>query len=586
LAYWSRFGGGDTDDYFGGQLAKHVVFMSERWTLTILVLIACGLLLPHLGAQCLNRQEATFALLAQRVLRHGLPYAQDTDGIITQEWGHDFNRYGVWTLTPWLCIYLCAASIKILGLNALASRLPFALAGIISVVLIYRTVRRLGYSVPRSFAVALILLVNVQFLLFCRRVGAHALAILIATLLFANELSPNRKSRQVHRKKCIQTGVLMGLLLHVDYWVGLLQLSGLMVFWLYGGWQAVRQKARPETKHIVSTLGIAILFAMPMALYTYKTGGFPIRVLHQGDTFPAFRVMYPLAGIWEASQFLLGPLVLVTVVWVLLTRGELQNSGMLRYPVCVLAGTVAAYYILLRLFALPARYLFFAHVLPAYSFLLGEILHTLTMRRAFIAWSLVVLLFGTNFGEIWLPWLAGIDAANRHFVPPVLRSHLLTYAKELWQVPSGPVDRLVDSPLVRSRRGAVFFASAEAEPLMFHLRVKVLRRLPFDQLPDVVVLRTGWLCDYDRVLVDCAWQARPAQPYRVSWQRMPNTRHMEVHCNYVNTILKRYSYTRYALPATEHWQQNSDETRTRYYCPDEGLREVIVWLRGTELPLQ
>jgi len=81
--------------------------------------------------------------------------------------------------------------------------------------------------------------------------------------------------------------------------------------------------------------------------------------------------MYPLAGIWEASQFLLGPLVLVTVVWVLLTRGELQNSGMLRYPVCVLAGTVAAYYILLRLFALPARYLFFAHVLPAYSFLLG-----------------------------------------------------------------------------------------------------------------------------------------------------------------------------------------------------------------------
>jgi hypothetical protein len=60
----------------------------------------------------------------------------------------------------------------------------------------------------------------------------------------------------------------MGLLLHVDYWIGLLQVSGLMVFWLYESWQAVRQKARPETRHTVSTLGIAILFAMPMALYT------------------------------------------------------------------------------------------------------------------------------------------------------------------------------------------------------------------------------------------------------------------------------------------------------------------------------
>lgn len=535
--------------------------MSERWILTILLLTTCALLLPRLGAQCLNGEEATIALLAERILKYGLPYARDADAIITQEWGHESNRDGVWTLTPWLHMYFCAPFLRLSGANALSARLPFALAGVVSVMLVYLIARRFGYSAKWSFAIAFMLLINVQFLLFCRRVGVHALVILVATLISANE---------------------MGILFNLDYWVGLLQFSGLLVFWFNEGWQAVERKTYLGIRRILITVGTTTFLVMPFALYVCETGGVPIRVLRYGETPPAFRTMYPLAGVWEASQFLLGPLVLITILWLAFCQNAIRHSNVLRYSVCVLAGTTIAYYIMLRVFALPARYLFFAHTLPAFTLLLGEVLSAIAKHRAVVAGGVALLLLGTNVGEIWLPWLASINASNRHFVPPIVRSHILEYAKELWRMPSGPVDRLVSHLRVYSPSDTILFISYEAEPLMFHLNAETLRRLPFEKLPDAVILRTGWLCDYDRVLVGTAWGAHPEEPYRVSWQRMPGVGHMDIWCGYVKGVLKRYNYVRTTLPPADQWQQNSDETRIRYYCPDERLKEVTIWLRSTD----
>lgn len=180
--------------------------------------------------------------------------------------------------------------------------------------------------------------------------------------------------------------------------------------------------------------------------------------------------------------------------------------------------------------------------------------------------------------EVWLPWLARVDANNRHFVPDC-RSYVIEYAKELWQMPKGPIDRVVDYLYPSSRQGVEFFTSVEAEPLIFHRRWQAVRRLPFDRAPDAIILQSGWLNDYDRVLVDSAWGARPAKPYRVSWQRAPIVAHMHCHYAYVQSILSGHGYRKALVHRADHWKQNSDETRTRYYCPDEGLKEVTIWLR-------
>src|SRR5207249_201786 len=82
-------------------------------TVAGLLLLAALLIFPNLDDRYLWDDEAETALLAKNVLRFGVPVAWDGVSLISQECGSDYDVNYLWRQTPWLPIYLTAASFSL-----------------------------------------------------------------------------------------------------------------------------------------------------------------------------------------------------------------------------------------------------------------------------------------------------------------------------------------------------------------------------------------------------------------------------------------------------------------------------------------
>ncbi|MEK7383756.1 MAG: glycosyltransferase family 39 protein, partial [Elusimicrobiota bacterium] len=165
----------------------------KRFIPIVLTAIGGVLLLWNLGRPALWQDEAETALRAESILDTGLPRMSLRGVLVTTQHSssaHEGSASGVWTWNTWLPAYLVAASFSVLGRTPFAARLPFALAGILTLWLSWRlfcdgeddelTLRR-----PWSAEAALALLaLSAPFLLFCRQSRYYALVALGTVLVF------------------------------------------------------------------------------------------------------------------------------------------------------------------------------------------------------------------------------------------------------------------------------------------------------------------------------------------------------------------------------------------------------------------
>jgi hypothetical protein len=170
-------------------------------------LLAALMLLWGLDRPYLWQDEAATAVLAERMLRFGRPLAYDGVNLITTDnfAAEDQTTIGqrttnaraavdyyvrkgdvkpdtTWKWQPWGSLVVCAASLALLGKTTLAARLPFALAGILTVVLLYNLV--LDYSKRRltAFVAAVLLTFNCYWILHTRQCRYYALSSLFLVL--------------------------------------------------------------------------------------------------------------------------------------------------------------------------------------------------------------------------------------------------------------------------------------------------------------------------------------------------------------------------------------------------------------------
>jgi hypothetical protein len=168
------------------------------------------LLLWGLADKYLWQDEASTAVLAVRMLRFGRPLAYDGVNLLTIDHfaGEDASTIGertsdpktavdhyirqgefkpdtTWKWQPWGPFVLCALSFEVLGKTTLAARLPFALAGILTVLLLYRLVLEYLNHRLMAFIAALLLILNCYWVLHIRQCRYYALSslFLVVTLL-------------------------------------------------------------------------------------------------------------------------------------------------------------------------------------------------------------------------------------------------------------------------------------------------------------------------------------------------------------------------------------------------------------------
>jgi len=111
------------------------------------------------------------------------------------DFGARVNNDLVMVSSPWLQYYLAAASFWPFGENTFAARLPFAFAGWLTILLVYRLIWQSTADRRAALCGAILTICSVQFLLFCRQSRYYALAMLF-TLLLIETFLRMKTSRQ------------------------------------------------------------------------------------------------------------------------------------------------------------------------------------------------------------------------------------------------------------------------------------------------------------------------------------------------------------------------------------------------------
>jgi Dolichyl-phosphate-mannose-protein mannosyltransferase len=158
--------------------------LQSHWPLTVVAVVGAVLIFTNLGSDYLWEDEGDTAALASNILKFGVPKAWDGAAFLDSDHGARLNRDLVMVTHPWVQYYLTAASFLIFGQNTFAARFPFAVAGWMSILLVYLFVWRLLGNRRTAFSAAALLVFSVQFLLYAKQCRYCALNMLLVVWLF------------------------------------------------------------------------------------------------------------------------------------------------------------------------------------------------------------------------------------------------------------------------------------------------------------------------------------------------------------------------------------------------------------------
>ncbi len=162
----------------------------DPWLLAIL-LIASPLYLYALDRPIFWQDEAEQALHARRILETGLPLVGEGAERISQEEGIEAGWRGLQLYHGFLPIYVTAASFAVFGESTWAGRIPFALCGLLVVVLTYALAR---HRLATARLAAALVAFSVPFILHARQCRYYAITALgLAAVLLAYRRLLGRK---------------------------------------------------------------------------------------------------------------------------------------------------------------------------------------------------------------------------------------------------------------------------------------------------------------------------------------------------------------------------------------------------------
>jgi 4-amino-4-deoxy-L-arabinose transferase-like glycosyltransferase len=364
--------------------------------LAALLLLGAFLLFGNLGGRGLWQDEAETAMLARRALVHGVPLADDGVNAVSSELGRDRGADGVWNWSPWLPIYVEAASFRLLGEGDAAARLPFALAGFLCLPAVYLLSRRWFESAAAARLSTLALALSTAFVLHARQARWYALAALgAAALALALDAVLAR------RRGAVAAFSAAGLaLFYANDFVAIGLVAAL--------WAAapLLRPARDGWRRLALATALVAAGALPGALY--------FRVLDKPGAFDAARVLSQGAS----ALVLLCAHLLPWPALALLARAAARRlrPEIERRRVSFLLAWCLAYAAYLAL----APWLFFRYLIvlaPAAAVLVGQALDVLR-RRSRAAALLGALLLATDlFARA--PWsVFGVRSAGWTYVGP------------------------------------------------------------------------------------------------------------------------------------------------------------------------
>lgn len=413
--------------------------MSRAWFWVPFLACALFVHFKNLGSTSLWQDEAETAVLARNTLREGVPKVFDGVNFVSQNFGKDHDEHGIWNYSPWLDIYLTAGSFALFGESNFSARLPFALASLLTLLLLYNVANR--WTTDRRVApLALWLnLLSVPYLLHARQCRYYVLDALFALYLFHayEDLLASKKRGGLHL-------VLSSLgLFHANFLVFFAMTGGVLRHFAI----FARNRVGVLRRHAIA-LGVLALALLPGILY------FNILTRAGGDDphWIAVRWMNFRYYLVEADIYLI-PIILLPLVAL-----ERKRLAALRAPLAYLFGGLG--------FLCLAPHHFFRYLIPFIpicSFIVAELFWRNFDHgyRAAACAVLAALVFSHGLS---------ISAWNRGG----LKSEIFDFVQELSRPIREPVAVAADFLRQNARPGETLLVSYPDLPFMFYTKLRVI----------------------------------------------------------------------------------------------------------------
>jgi hypothetical protein len=141
----------------------------------------------RLDNRILWADEAEVALLSRNILKHGYPNGYDGEYLVYNNPGEEVNALlykdnYVWRWHPWMMHYLTAFSFILFGINIFAARLPFAIFGLLSLILLYYFTIKLTNNKKLATLSTTLLALFVPFYLYSRQSRYYSIVMFFALL--------------------------------------------------------------------------------------------------------------------------------------------------------------------------------------------------------------------------------------------------------------------------------------------------------------------------------------------------------------------------------------------------------------------
>lgn len=141
----------------------------HRLTLALTLIGAGALLFWNLGRPTLWQDEAQSALISRTVLQTGLPLGTDGKNFFSQEQGAEYADGHLWRWHTWLPFYMVAGAFRAFGESAWSARLPGAVLGWLTIILVYRVAWEMWRDRRTALAAAGLLSIHVGMILLSRQ---------------------------------------------------------------------------------------------------------------------------------------------------------------------------------------------------------------------------------------------------------------------------------------------------------------------------------------------------------------------------------------------------------------------------------
>ncbi len=450
---------------------------------------AVFLLFYHLDHRPFWQDEAESACLARNTLTYGIPKAFDGVNLVSQEARKEFDDDYVWRWSPWLQIYVTAASFYLTRPGTVAGRFPFALMGLGCILLVYLLVKRRFGDLLWARLSAALLTFSVPFLLFARQCRYYSLVTLLALI----SLYAFRSRWQSRWGPALVMIVSLGLLFHANYLTFLSYSFALLVAGIL-----VYRRDLAVSRCVIIAAG-AVAIALP-GLFFYRIG--------QQSTMMRLNVIGSnlVEHFHGIFQFTMALPVIFGLLWCWY-QARRNRAGADAGSRFVLFLTLIIFINMLVIVLVPqAEHRYLIHLYPLAAIVSGWLICKVWRYHRFSGIILAFLLIFTN----WLHLLP-LDRLGLLYRPTQNNVYMLTY-------PNLPIKLYVEELVygypdvnqtfikffqVRARAGDTILTTYGDLPLQFYTPCRVIGGLQGDVpqgtgSPDWVIKR--WQLRWDRNL--------------------------------------------------------------------------------------